>query len=334
MLGQHFTTILAQTDPFDLAQGIDRYVRSLSGEQVRFVIAAAQALMSEGYRAEFVPLLEEHDDERLKSAFIQALKSNLRAVPLFGAAFCEGVIGQVPGDRAVALGEEGYNFRQVRPLALGIIALALLIAGAAGEHVWSTARATAETPVVLVTPPALDEQTPAPAPPPAAAAPAPTPQHTAAAPVRRAPTPQPATPQPTPQPATPQPPPPTPVSTAQTLATRAPQIRPTPQRTPPPGRGVLTVIAVQRTPAPTPEPTEMDLSDMPQSFSDATPLPRAETAPSAQAPTRVDVSTPTPGPNRFFVRQTINGTLRTLNNLNPFRRKAPAPTPSPSGPQP
>ncbi|HKU80696.1 MAG TPA: hypothetical protein VJP76_00900, partial [Candidatus Tumulicola sp.] len=116
---------------------------------------------------------------------------------------------------------------------------------------------------------------------------------------------------------------------------RAPTTRPAVRRTPPPGRGVKTIVAVQHTPAPTPEPTDVDVSDMPQAYSDATPLPRADSQPTAQAPSGVQVATPTPGPNRYWLHSTMQGTLRTLNNFNPFKHhNAPSPSPSPSGPQP
>lgn len=335
MLGQPFATILARTDPFDLAQGVERYVRSLSGDQVRVVIRAARAHFNEAYRAEFSPLADQTDDERLKSAFAHALKSNLRAIPLFGPDFCEGVIAQVPGDRAIALGEEGYRFRQVRPAAFGIIALALLIGSAAVEHVWSNARANAQAPVVLATPMPIVMATPVPV---AAAAPKPKP------PPSRAPaTSQPATPvRATPAPATP-------AAIAAAPAVEAPPVtathaaapvqRPRPhaaRHTAPPGRGVKTIVLAGSTPSPSAEATPVDVTDMPSSYTDATPLPHEATAAPAQVNTNVDVPTPTPGPNRYWLHSTVQGTLKTLNNFNPFKHhhKGPDPTPSPRGPQP
>lgn len=328
MLGQPFATILARTDPFDLAQGVERYVRSLSGDQVRFVIRAASAHLNEAYRAEFLPLVDEPDDERLKSAFAHALKSNLRAIPLFGPDFCEGVIAQVPGDRAIGLGEEGHQFRQVRPAVLAVIALALAIGGAAAEHVWNNARANAQAPVVLATPAPIVIPSAVPV---AAATPQSQPQpKRTAAPVRatRAPA--------TPAPATPAAVAAAPVAAPAQHAAPAPPVRPHLVRhTAPPGRGVKTIVLAPSTPAPTPEPTPVDVTDMPRAYSDATPLPKEATSAPAQVSTSVDVPTPTPGPNRYWLHSTIRGTLRTLNNLNPFKhRKAPEPTPSPAGPQP
>lgn len=334
MLGQPFATILARTDPFDLAQGVERYVRSLRGDQLRVVIRAARAQFNEAYRAEFLPLADETDEERLKSGFAHALKSNLRAIPLFGPDFCEGVIAQVPGDRAIALGEEGYRFRQVRPAAFGIIALALLIGSAAAEHVWSNARANAQAPVVLATPLPIVLATPVPV---AAATPKPKPPPARSPAASEAATPVPATPAPA-----------TPAAVAAAPAAEAPPVtathaaapvrRPQPSavhRTAPPGRGVKTIVLAGSTPAPSPQATPLDVTDMPRAYTDATPLPREATAAPAQVNTNIDVPTPTPGPNRYWLHSTIRGTLKTLNNFNPFKhRKGPDPTPSPAGPQP
>lgn len=336
MLGQQYAAILAQNDPFDLAQGVERYVRSLNGEQARFAIEAALPHMNESYRAEFSPLLDEANDERRKSALVAALKRNLRAISLFGPGFCQGVLTHVPGDRTVALGEEGYDFRRARPIAFGVVALILLLAGAAGEHVWSTARETAQTPVVLVTPPPQQMAPPqtvrrqAYKPPAVRGASAPV-KRTADAVRTAAPTPAPtAAPRQAvavaPAPAVLPPPP-------QRAAT-APPVR----RTPPPGQGERTVVAVQRTPSPTPEPTDVDVSDMPQAFTDATPLPRAEAPPTAQAPTRVEVATPTPGPNRSWTHRLVHTGVNLVNGtltvIGISKKSKPSPSPSPAGPQP
>lgn len=324
MLGQPFATILARTDPFDLAQALERYIRSLSGEQIRFTLRAALPVMNQAYRDEFAPLLDDPDDERLKHSFAHALKSNLRAIPLFGPGFCQGVIAHVPGDRTVALGEEGHRLPQLRPFAIAIVALALVIIGAAAEHAWNTARATAQTPAVLMTPLPLAAQDAVPA-----ATAVPRPVHSAPPAVRH-----------TTAPATPPPATPAQVNAAPAIA--APQPAPvTPKRiaarrTAPPGRGESTVVIARSTPGPSPEPSTVDVSDMPQAYTDATPLPKYETPPAARVPANVHVATPTPGPNRFFLHQTIRGTLKTLDRLNPFKHHSePEPTPSPStGPRP
>lgn len=309
MLGRHFATILARTDPFDLAQALERHIRSLSGEQIRALIEDTAPRMNDGYRSEFVPLADEPSDDRLRAAFTRSLKSNLRAVPLFGPQFSEGVIAGIPGDRTIGLGEERSRARQLRPAAFAVIALALLLGGAAAEHVLSNARTNANVPVVLLTP----EPDAAPAAPRARKAAAP--KH--AAPRRATPVPVPAV----------------------AVAPQSVPARPAPvvKRPPaPPGGGVRTIVARAPQPTPAPHPTPVDVTDMPQSYSDATPLPPDATPPPAQVNTAVRVSTPTPPPNRYWLHQTLNGVGRTIQRLNPFKhRKAPAPSASPYGaPQP
>lgn len=324
MSGQQFATILARTDPFDVAQGVERHIRSLSGPELRAWIRAAEPRLNDWYRAEFLPLADEPDEERLRSAFAHSLKSNLRAIPLFGPNFCEGVISKIPGDRTVGLGEEGFSGMRMRPVAYAIIAVALLIGGAAAQHVLSTARANANTPVVLLTPE------------PALAAATAKPHVIAAAP--RATTPPATAPPATAPPAPPQPA----VHVAAAPPVSAPVVRSRPaavrahastKGTPPPGRGALTVVDVPQR-DPNAQATPVDTTDMPQAYSDATPLPANATAAPAEVSTSVRVPTPTPAPNRYWLHSTIRGTLRTLNNFNPFKhRSAPQPTSSPYGPQ-
>jgi hypothetical protein len=330
VLGQ-FATILARTDPFDLAQSVERYIRLLSPQEVRAIILAANPRLSEWYRNEFLSLLNETDGDRLKAAFAHALKSNLRAIPLFGEQFCEGVIAQVPSDRAVGIGEEGYQLPRVRPLAVAIVALALLIGGAAAQRFIATAEANARGPVVLVTPVPV---TPAVSPPVAPAirharhvALAPQIQRTAAPVVlhraRIAATPVFAAP-----------PAPAPVILPKRI-TRTPR---TPH-TPPPGSGVKTIVAQQR-PAPTAEPTALDVNDMPRSYSDATPLPQNATPPPIQVAPQ-DVATPvvTAAPSRgSWLHRTImhldplkpnsgGWIYNSVKHLDPFK---PHPQPSPT----
>lgn len=317
MLGQHFATILARTDPFDVAQALERHIRSLSGDQIRALIHGAAPRMNDWYRSEFLPLADGADDERLRAAFAHSLKSNLRAIPLFGPEFCQGVIANIPGDRAVGLGEDVNAAMRLRPIAFAIIAVVLLIGGAAAEHVVSNARANAGTPVVLVTPePAASIATPAPV-------------------VAASATPKPAPKRSTPLRATSQPAP----AVAAAPAATAPAATPAPapvvhraaRRTPPPGRGVRTIVA--REPTPTPQPTPVDVTDMPQSYSDATPLPADATPAPAQVNTSVRVPTPTPGPNRYWLHSTVTGVGKTIDRLNPFKHhNAPTPSASPYGP--
>jgi hypothetical protein len=337
--GQHFVTILARTDPFDVAQGLERHIRSLSADHIRALISDAQPRMNEWYLAEFTPLLNERDDARVRSGFAHTLKSNLRAIPLFGPAFCEGVIGEIPGDRAVGLGEEHYypGVRRIPPLAFGAAALALLIAGAAGEHAWNNASANAQTPVVLMTPAPVAPGSPVPRRQMAAAiaTPVKTPVKTAAPEPRS--TPQPRAPAAAPAPAESQP-----QAVEPPRATSAP-VRRTPvgRPTPPPGKGVATVIAVRQTPEPSPEPSAIDVSDMPQAFTDATPLPRAASAAPAHVAVPLAVATPTPGPNRSWTHRLVhaavhlvNSTLTTVGISKKAQGPTPTPSPSPSGPKP
>lgn len=322
MAGPHFAKILARTDPFDLAQALERHVRSLSGEQVRTLIQDAAPRMNEGYRSEFLPLADERSDDRLRAAFARSLKSNLRAIPLFGPEFSQGVIANIPGDRTVGLGEERGYAPRLRPIVLGIIALVLLIGGAAAEHVLSSARSNADTPVVLVTPePAQPVATPAPVVAVHAAPSAPRRE-----PSRRAAQQAPALAGAPSIAAAP--------GIAATPPAPAPVVRAGTRRMPPPGRGVKTVIVRPPAPTPTPQPTPVDVSDMPRSYSDATPLPASPTPPPAQVDTSVRVATPTPAPNRYWLHQTMSGVGKTIGHLDPFKRhRAPTPSPSPYGPQ-
>lgn len=315
MLGQQFGTILARTDPFDVAQGLERYIRSLTGEQVRFVVAAARSRMNEWYRGEFLPLLDDPDDERVKNAFARILKSNLRAIPLFGPAFCEGVISQIPAGRIVGVGEEGFHFPVLRPALFAIAAIALVLSGAAAQRVLSSVQTTAQTPTVIVTPTAIPVHMP--------------PRRVTARTIPAPATARPAS-------ASAAPPSAAPASAAPAILARAPREAAAPpavRRTPPAGSGVKTIVAAPVTPEPSPAATAVDTTDMPQSYSDATPLPRTESAPPAQVSTDPKVATPTPGPNRFFLHQTIKGVTRTISHLNPFKPH-PQPTPSPYGPNP
>lgn len=312
---QQYATILARTDPFDVAQGLERYVRSLRAVQIRDLIGDARSRMTESYRAEFVPLLDIAGDEHLKSAFAHALKSNLRAIPLFGATFCEGVIAQIPSGQVVGLGEERRFWPVLRPAALGVAAIALLLAAATVQHLFSAARATAQAPIVLSTPP------PTMAPPARIA-------HRPAAPRPAAPPRVPAPPAARPQPR--------PV-VAQAPVQTAPPVRVAPHvaRTLPPGRGVKTVV-VQETPQPSPTPQEVDVSDMPQPYSDATPLPNNQPPPQARVPTAQGVATPTPEPNRSWTHRLVHAAVHLVNTTLGtvgISKAHVAPSPS-SGPQP
>ncbi len=304
MLGQQLGTILARTDPFDIAQGLERHIRSLSGERVRQLITTAQGRMNEWYRAEFLPLLEERDDERLKNAFSNTLKSNLRAIPMFGPTFCEGVISETPGDRAVGLGEESSSRQRFRPAAFAVMALTLVLGGAAAEHIFSDARATSQTPAVTITP-----QPPPPRPVRPIGVAVPPRRHVSSSMPRRQAS----------RPYVPS------NSNSAALAVEpvVPWHEPPPsvRRTVPPGAGVKTITVSAATPQPSPSPSDIDVSDMPQAYTDATPLPQGETAPPAQAAAAEKLATPTPRPRKSWLH-------RAVMHLDPFKsRDNPSPAP-------
>jgi hypothetical protein len=340
VLGQQFANILGRTDPFDVAQGLERHIRMMQGAEIRMLIQAAAPRMNDWYRSEFLPLINEMDEDRLRAAFAHSLKSNLRAIPLFGSNFCEGVIAKIPGDRTVGLGEEGRAFR-MRPVAFAVIALALLIGGAAAEHVFSNARANANTPVVLVTPAPASLATPVPM---AAATPVPaTPVPVKTQPVRRAarravskPAPQPvAAPPPTAAPAPVVAQAPVAVPPVHRVFTSPPRL----VRTPPPGSGVKTIVAQEPRRTPVPEATPVDTSDMPQAYSDATPLPANAPPPAAEVNTAVRVPTPTPEPNHSWTHRLVHAAVHlvnsTLSTVGVAKKPSqPTPSASPPGPQP
>lgn len=323
MLVHRLDRVLARTDPFDLAQSLERYVQGMPADRIRALVLDARHRMGDYYRAEFVRLLREeesaprftakelnskefaqivrdkHTPQALQRALARLLKSNLRAIPIFGSAFSEAVLEDVPSDRAVALGEESTN-AGMRAMVFGGLAVALVVAGAAGEHFIMNVRAqTAASPLpVLSAPIAISVTRPK---------------------VTRTPAP-PTAPPPTAPPRTPAPP--TPVATSIVPPVVAPA--PTPERTkppraqpsPPPARGVATIAIPTPTAAPTMDPSDLDTSDMPDAFTDATPLP-PQTAPPAEAPHRVILNTPTPKPGpRGWIK-------RSLIHLDPFKSRKP-----------
>jgi hypothetical protein len=299
--------LLARTDPFDLSQAVERHVRSLSGDRIRALLRAAEPRLGAYYRDEFARLTGSGDfetalsqrDAVLQTAFVKFLKSNLRAIPIFGSPFGLAVLEHAPLDRAVGIGEE-----RASPLARGALvggaALALVLAGAAGEHVVA-ARVAAQTPQPVVVVPPATVGTPAPHPRVAAASPAPTrPRAIARVSTSYVPTPVPTTVSEPMQPAASDPAP---------AEATAPPPRPTPS--PPSGVGVVEVTAAPQTPSP--QPSDLDVTDMPESYSDATPLPQQSPA-TAQVPARgIKVPTPKPSPKK---RTWLH---RALDHLNPFK---------------
>jgi hypothetical protein len=355
--------LLARTDPFDLAQALERYVRGMSPERIRSVIIDARDRMGAYYRTEFVRLLQDsggirhvdmndlsgdrfvkivhqaRTDDALKNAFSRLLKSNLRAIPVFGAPFAEGILESVPVDRAVAIGEEAPKSGTRAALFAGI-AVALVLAGAAGEHVIANVRAqNTATPLPVIQPPLVSIVSPRPAaqtaPPrraavvadnvaertrrtivvPAKPRAAPATERTVAS----------ATPAPPAATAPPQAAPAAvssseqpgravvqPVQAARTLAIRASSA----PRTPRPAAGVATVVIPD--PTPTAEPSAIDVSDMPDAISQGTPLPQV-TAPQAEAPRKIALKTPEPKKPRGLIKKTLKFLGKTLYHLDPFK---------------
>jgi hypothetical protein len=316
--GQTVQEMLARADPFDLAQAVERYVSALDREQIRGMLLDAREGLGPYYRAEILHALnetrgpvidaprqadvalyvasvleQEWSREQFQAALTGFLRSNLRAIAIFGNTFALAVASKVPLDRTVAIGEER---RRGTPRLGGVLvfgsAIALVAAGAAGEHWVMRARAAAQTPAPPVIVPVVTYVTPKPAPSPSPErtvppAPTPTPQ---AAVEAAAPAIAPATPVPT-LPPTPRPPTPT----------------------PPPGAATLTVKITPPPQTPTPEPTPIDVTDMPQSYSDATPLPQQSTSPADGSNHAIGIVTPTPSP-----KPRKSWIHRTLIHLNPF----------------
>ena len=304
--------ILAQTDPFDLAQAVERHVRTLDGGGIRSLLLSARDRMNVYYRDELSQLVDEPlQDDQLRTAFTRFLKSNLRAIGLFGPAFSGAVLDECPAHRVVAIGEE-RRAHGTRAAMIGAVALALVVLGAAGEHAVSNARANAQGPAQADPPPvapALSYSTPAPAmrraahvQPQPTRAPAPPPEHVAA------------THQAVAVPADPRPRGSAAPASAYVPAGAPPVLdkprRNPGQRTPEPGRTAIVVNAT--TAPPTPEPTPIDVSDMPDATNNATPMPEVSAA-SAEVPDGMKIVKPKPSP------KPKNWLHRTLMHFDPFQ---------------
>lgn len=298
--------VLAKTDPFDLAQAVERHVRTLPAKEIRKLIRAARPRMNGYYAAEFERVIENDNEASLRSAFAQSLKSNLRVIPLFGQQFSQAILAKAPAERAVGFGDEPPR-RSQRWVAAAVVVTALGAAAAGGAHYVTAVRAqavsTAATPHIVLPPVKVKAPTrrvlaQAAAPPvrtvrPSAQAPAAAPEHAAA-----------------PRHAAPQPP------------TKA-----RPRRSPPAAHGSGTGVVAVAQPAPTrtpadegaPQQASMNLTDMPEPYSDATPMP-AESAAAVAAPHNVRLKTPAPAPRG-------HGWLhRAIMHLDPFKPN-PRPTP-------
>lgn len=300
--------LLARTDPFELSQAVESHVRTLSGDRIRALLRTAGPRLGAYYRDEFARLAGFGDFEAalgtqrpeavLQSAFVKFLKSNLRAIPIFGNAFGLALLEHTPVDRAVGIGEE-RGVRIGRGALAGGIALALVLAGAAGEHVIAGARATTQNPqpVVILPPGTFSTPRPVHRKPVASVQQQPKPRVLARAPASYVPTPVPQTVAPPPATIDPVPAPQTPVPA-----------RPSAQ---PNGAGVAEVTAEPQTPSP--QPSDIDVIDMPESYSDATPLPQQSPATASAPMDGIRVPTPKPSPKKH------GWVHRSLSHLNPFK---------------
>ncbi|HZT12287.1 MAG TPA: hypothetical protein VFA29_05780 [Candidatus Baltobacteraceae bacterium] len=295
--------ILAQTDPFDLAQALERYAGMLPASRIRELAAGASRRGGEYYRSELSALLRpELDDRELRQNFVRFLKSNLRAIALFGPAFGEDVLRICPQHRVVAIGQESGTDPKTRSMVIAGTAIALLVLGAAAEHAVSTAKAAAQlpdsarTPVPVAAVP-LVRRTPQRA----------APRLSSARPSRSI-----AIAQPAPEYSAPQTQPAAP-ETPQFGGPARPLARAV-QRTHQRSRDVRGPVVSVPVPAATPnsQASPIDVNDVPDAYNDATPLPQPSAA-NVEAPAAVHVPVPSPSPKR---RSWLH---RALMHLDPFK---------------
>jgi hypothetical protein len=309
--------ILAQTDPFDLAQGVERHVSTLDGASIRELVAPVLDRAGKYYRNELSFLLDPGlSDDALRKAFTRFLKSNLRAIALFGNAFSQDVLKACPQHRVVAIGEEGVRISEgQRTLVAFGTAIALVIIGAAAEHAVSTARAAAQGPQpsfmrsipvsISATAPPRKIAVPPPAPRQAAPRPAPAPAEHVAQRTPEALYPVDATANPPVAD-----PPEYPAQSYRYYAPERAHVRSTAK--PIEAKGAVINVTVTA-PPPTPAPTPIGVDDMPQAFSDATPLPQQSAAPVDDAARQVDVATPKP------TSKPKSWLHRTIMHFDPFQ---------------
>lgn len=285
----------------------------LDAPQLRVIFERARPRLGGYYRDELVrfagarcydDLLEPaRDASNLQEAVVRLLQSNLRAIPIFGTAFVAGVVEHLPASSALSI--TGIPEERTAPRAgarvavAAIAAAALLLAGAAGEHLLGSSQ-TAPQPTAA---PPIGK---APAQPPRR------PQKHGAVSIRtlaqRASAPL--TPAAVPQPAAAASP-----AVVQPLAA-APKPRRRPRRPALPARRlVITITPAPAAPAPQPSPTAIGVADMPRAYSDATPLPQPSVLP-ISVPVqsiRLPVPKPTPTPRH---RSWLG---RTIMHLDPFK---------------
>jgi hypothetical protein len=332
--------ILARFDPFEVAQAIERYVYNLDGAHVRTVLIEARERLGAYYRAELLRLLHEQErgvhrqegtpeafasaigatrsTEALQSALVRFLKSNLRAIALFGPAFSAGVVALVRTNGAIGMGEERVRWSgALRASVITGVALALLAAGAAGEQVLSSQRSASTAPQPVGPPQAVALSTPVPSATlrakPAFVAHKPTKRASA----RRAlaislPLATPAASLPQPQPR---------AIPAQASAPPLPRRAAVATKQHPPKQRLpvgAAVATVRVAPAAQPSAAPFETTDLPRSYNNATPLPSQTVAP-VHAPAAIAVPTLKPPPRRrpgWFKR-----TLKHLDPFKPYRPK-------------
>jgi hypothetical protein len=320
--------VLSNFDPHDVACAMEIYVRELDTRAVARTLAKASHRLPAYYRtviAERLPaagndvpakldaasferiVAESRNDDELRDALIECLRTNLRAIPLIGGSFAENIVRITRGEAPVSRGSHGMTRGTV---VFATLAVALAI-GAGGERVLE--RSGYRFAVI---------------PPQASPSAGPRLSRTTVARVSARPrTPTPVTApraltavqsRPTPANA----PAPTSAPTPQVFVTAVPP-QPRTHGTPPPGKGSVSVaLPLVTAPPATPEPQiAPDLSDMPDATNTTTnPMPMPSAA-GANVPAGVAVARPTPKPKHKPL------IVRLVNGLNPFK-PGKAPTPS------
>ncbi len=325
VLARRLDEVLAQTDPFDLAQAAERYVHTLSAPEICRLIDAAKPRLNEYYAEEFSRVQAIDDGDSLRAAFAHALGANLRVIPLLGTSFAEAILEHAPSERAVGFSDE-RAIRTPRIIAGGVVALSLAAVAVAGGHYVTTTRSQSSAAVAAGAPPPVTVALPSPSQ-------AIQRRSTAARGAHRTITAKPQHPvanaAPPKAPAVYAAPAPivqtpgyAPVAAHHAVAAAAPRAKNVAAVPVAHGEAVVQVTAPPRRPAVQPEssPATLDTTDMPQPYTDATPLPDETPVPATDVPRVVHVANPTPAPRH-------GGWLhRTIMHLDPFKPH-PAPTP-------
>lgn len=271
-------------------------MHTLSAPEIQEILADAIPRLSTYYVEEFERVQSIEDTEPLRSAFAQALAANLRVIPLFGSTFGAAVMEHIPSDGAVGFADERV-VRAPAPIAAVVVAAALAVAGAVGAHYVVSSRTQVA---------ATEQMTPRPVPVRIAAPFRRNPQrplqhsHPAAA-VAIA----------------------HPVQAQEAAAPVPAYIPPHRPRISPPHRRAQTVPVANGVAVVTAQPkrsarravaqesSTLDTADMPEAYSDATPIPQETAVPITDVP-ETHVATPTPAPNRGWLH-------RAIMHLDPFK---------------